>query len=35
MHLDLVFCDEGYSFDVRLPTGTTEVELVALVNAVG
>lgn len=35
MHLDLVFCDEGYSFDVRLPTGTTEAELVALVNAVG
>lgn len=35
MHLDLLFCDEGYSFDVRLPTGTTEAELVALVNAVG
>ncbi|MFE0359543.1 hypothetical protein ACFW2K_28295 [Streptomyces nigra] len=35
MHLDLVLCDEDYSFDVRLPTGTTEAELVALVNAVG
>lgn len=35
MHLDLVFCDEGYTFDVRLPTGTTEAELTALVNAAG
>ncbi|MFG2369637.1 hypothetical protein ACGFY3_50160 [Streptomyces mirabilis] len=35
MHLDLVFCDEGYTFDVRLPTGTTEAELMALVNAAG
>lgn len=33
MALDLVFCDEGYTFDVRLPTGTTEAELMALVNA--
>ncbi|MFJ3663244.1 hypothetical protein ACIPPM_22575 [Streptomyces sp. NPDC090119] len=30
-HLDLVFCDEGYTFDVRLPAGTTEPELMALV----
>ncbi|MEV2211330.1 hypothetical protein AB0H86_07620 [Streptomyces sp. NPDC050997] len=35
MHLDLVFCDEGYTFDVRLPTGTTEAVLMALVNAAG
>ncbi|MGW2952058.1 hypothetical protein [Streptomyces eurythermus] len=34
-HLDLVFCDEGYTFDVRLRTGTTEAELMALVNAAG
>ncbi|MFD6552464.1 hypothetical protein [Streptomyces sp. NPDC058398] len=34
-HLDLVFCDEGYTFNVRLPTGTTEAELIALVNAAG
>ncbi|MFJ9591016.1 hypothetical protein [Streptomyces acidicola] len=33
--LDLAFCDEGYIFDVRLPTGTTEAELMALVNAAG
>ncbi|MGA5729228.1 hypothetical protein ACPCI1_11355 [Streptomyces seoulensis] len=32
--LDLVFCDEGYTFDVRLPAGTTEAELTGLVNAV-
>ncbi|MEU3446919.1 hypothetical protein AB0H29_06775 [Streptomyces thermolilacinus] len=35
MHLDLVFCDEGYTFDVRVPTGTTEAELMALVDAAG
>ncbi|MEU9394562.1 hypothetical protein AB0D86_31785 [Streptomyces sp. NPDC048324] len=35
IHLDLTFCDAGYTFDVRLPTGTTEVELMALVNAGG
>ncbi|MEU5593196.1 hypothetical protein [Streptomyces sp. NPDC020298] len=35
MHLYLVFCDEGYTFDVRLPTGTSEAELMALVNAAG
>ncbi|MGW6007935.1 hypothetical protein [Streptomyces sp. NPDC055210] len=34
-HLGLVFCDEGYTFDVRLPTGTIEAELTALVNAAG
>ncbi|OEJ94847.1 hypothetical protein [Streptomyces thermolilacinus] len=34
-HLDLVFCDQGYTFDVRVPTGTTEVELMTLVNAAG
>ncbi|WP_125264479.1 hypothetical protein [Streptomyces alboflavus] len=33
--LDLVFCDEGYTFDVRLPTGTTEAELAAWVHATG
>lgn len=32
-HLDLVFCDEGYTFDVRVPAGTTEAELTALVSA--
>ncbi|MER8031588.1 hypothetical protein ABTZ78_21780 [Streptomyces bauhiniae] len=32
--LDLVFCDEGYTFDVRLRAGTTEAELTGLVNAV-
>ncbi|MFE9476379.1 hypothetical protein ACFYOR_35985 [Streptomyces griseofuscus] len=35
MDLDLVFCDEGYTFDVRLRTGTTEAELTNLVNAAG
>ncbi|WP_458247218.1 hypothetical protein [Streptomyces sp. MAI_2237] len=35
VHLDLMFCDAGYTFDVRLPTGTTEAELMALVNAEG
>ncbi|MEU6481075.1 hypothetical protein ABZ858_30215 [Streptomyces sp. NPDC047017] len=33
--LDLVFCDEGYTFDVRLGAGTTEAELTNLVNAAG
>ncbi|MFE2537075.1 hypothetical protein [Streptomyces sp. NPDC059371] len=33
--LDLVFCDEGYNFDVRLRAGTTEAELTDLVNAAG
>ncbi|MEU3342397.1 hypothetical protein [Streptomyces sp. NPDC006668] len=33
--LDLVFCDEGYTFDVRLRVGTTEAELTDLVNAAG
>ncbi|MEU8952582.1 hypothetical protein [Streptomyces sp. NPDC048489] len=33
--LDLVFCDEGYTFDVRLRAGTTEAELTGLVNAAG
>lgn len=32
-NLDLVFCDEGYAFDVRLRAGTTEAELTDLVNA--
>nr|WSZ12042.1 hypothetical protein OH837_01190 [Streptomyces canus] len=35
MDLDLVFCDEGYNFDVRLQAGTTEAELTDLVNAAG
>ncbi|MGA6171781.1 hypothetical protein ACPEIF_16230 [Streptomyces sp. NPDC012600] len=34
-HLDLVFCDEGYTFDVPVPAGTTEAELMALVKAAG
>ena len=33
--LHLVFCDEGYTFDVRLPPGTAEAELTDLVNAAG
>ncbi|MYW20448.1 hypothetical protein GT039_33995 [Streptomyces sp. SID2955] len=33
MGLELVFCDEGYTFDVRLRAGTTEAELTNLVNA--
>ncbi|MGW5768811.1 hypothetical protein ACWEVY_06655 [Streptomyces longwoodensis] len=32
---DLVFCDEGYTFDVRLRAETTEAELTDLVNAAG
>ncbi|WAU78390.1 hypothetical protein O1Q96_00655 (plasmid) [Streptomyces sp. Qhu-G9] len=35
MDLDLVFCDEGYNFDVRLQAGTTEADLTDLVNAAG
>ena len=35
MDLDLVFCDEGHTFDVRLRAGTTEAELTDLVNAAG
>ncbi|MEU4872410.1 hypothetical protein [Streptomyces sp. NPDC021608] len=35
MDLDLIFCDEGYTFDVRLQTGTTGDELKDLVNAAG
>ncbi|MFD9445996.1 hypothetical protein ACFWBR_39240 [Streptomyces sp. NPDC060006] len=35
MDLDLVFCDEGYNFDVRLQAGTTEAELTDLVNTAG
>jgi hypothetical protein len=31
--LDLVFCDEGYTFDVQLRAGATEGELSDLVNA--
>lgn len=31
--LDLVFCDEGYTFDVQLRAGATEAELTDLVNA--
>ncbi|MFD9440715.1 hypothetical protein ACFWBR_16790 [Streptomyces sp. NPDC060006] len=34
-NLDLVFCDEGYTFDVRLRAGTTEAELTDRVNAAG
>ncbi|CAL9331691.1 hypothetical protein SUDANB178_00080 [Streptomyces sp. enrichment culture] len=33
--LDLVFCDEGYTFGVRVRAGTTEAELTDLVNAAG
>ncbi|WP_328498886.1 hypothetical protein OHS59_43625 [Streptomyces sp. NBC_00414] len=33
--LDLVFCDESYTFDVRLKAGTTEAELMELVAAAG
>ncbi|MFC8509541.1 hypothetical protein ACFU3J_06640 [Streptomyces sp. NPDC057411] len=35
MHLDLVFCDEGYALDVRVPKGMTEADLTALVTASG
>lgn len=30
--LDLVFCDEGYTFAIHLQTGTTQTELTDLVN---
>lgn len=33
--LDLVFCDEGYTFDVRVVAGCTEGELAELVSAAG
>ena len=33
--LNLLFCHESYTFDVRLRAGTTEAELTDLVNAVG
>ncbi|MGW4223282.1 hypothetical protein ACWEG1_07445 [Streptomyces bauhiniae] len=33
--LDLMFCDEGYTFDLRLRAGTAEAELADLVNAAG
>ncbi|MFD5057910.1 hypothetical protein [Streptomyces sp. NPDC058394] len=32
--LDLIFCDEGYNFDVRLRTEATDAELTALMNDV-
>jgi hypothetical protein len=35
MDLDLVFCDEGCTFDVRLRAGTTVADLRDLVNAAG
>jgi hypothetical protein len=34
-NLDLVFCDQGYAFAVRLPPGISETELRDLVNAAG
>ncbi|MER8231656.1 hypothetical protein [Streptomyces sp. NPDC094049] len=34
-HLRLVFCDEGYSYDVRVPAGATEEELAELVRTAG
>lgn len=30
--LDLIFCDEGYNFDVRLRPEATDAELTALMN---
>lgn len=33
--IELVFCDEGYTFDVRLQAGTAEEDLTDLVNAAG
>ncbi|MER6353046.1 hypothetical protein ABT186_14660 [Streptomyces sp. NPDC001634] len=33
--LDVVFCDEGYTFDVRLRAEMTEAELTDLVTAAG
>ncbi|MFE1856638.1 hypothetical protein [Streptomyces sp. NPDC059489] len=35
MDLDPGFCDEGYTFDVRLRAGATETELTDWVNAAG
>ncbi|WP_371796300.1 hypothetical protein [Streptomyces sp. NBC_01718] len=32
--LDLIFCDEGCNFDVRLRTEATDAELTALMNNV-
>jgi hypothetical protein len=31
--LDLVFCDGGYTFDVRVPSSAAEAELTELVDA--
>jgi len=33
--LDLIFCDEGYTYDIRLQAGATEGELRYLVDAAG
>jgi hypothetical protein len=30
---DLVYCDEGYNFDVRLRSGNTDAELIGLMTA--
>ncbi len=30
--LDLVFCDEGYNFDIRLRSETSDAELIQLMN---
>jgi len=30
--LDLIFCDEGYNFDIRLRPEVTDAELTALMN---
>ncbi|MFC9622763.1 hypothetical protein ACFTXM_23135 [Streptomyces sp. NPDC056930] len=30
--VDLIFCDEGYNFDVRLRPEATDAELIALMN---
>lgn len=30
--LDLIFCDEGYNFDIRLRPEATDAELTALMN---
>ncbi|NGO86873.1 hypothetical protein [Streptomyces sp. 196(2019)] len=32
-YLELAFCDEDYTFNVRVAAGTTEAELMALVSA--
>ncbi|MFJ3882941.1 hypothetical protein ACIPW5_36510 [Streptomyces sp. NPDC090077] len=32
-NLDLVFCDEGYNFDVRLRSDVTDAELIELMTA--